>query len=102
MTTEFVFKLIELLSKNWIYVLSLLVLVPLMKFAINSLVQIQLAKINNPSKISALYEDTNSKRSLEIISHSLKVSDIQKALPSYTITLNSPEDKIPSNKLQLK
>lgn len=79
-------KIIELLSHNWLIVLTLVMCVPLAKLTINSIVQVKIARLQSLQKVVIQIEGSNFKKSLEIEANEMNF----KELKSHILQIESP------------
>lgn len=74
---ENMIKILELFSRNWLVVLVLVLTIPVFKLAINAYLQVKIAKITNHQKLIISVESNSVKKSLEISSSELNLSDLK-------------------------
>lgn len=77
---ENLIKIIEIFSKNWLIVLVLVLCIPVLKMAVQSYVQVKIAKISNHQKFIVHIENESGRKTLEISSSELNLKDLSNQL----------------------
>lgn len=76
-------KIIEIFSKNWLIVLVLVLCIPVLKLAVNSYVQVKIAKISNHQKFTIHIENELGRKTLEISSSEMDLKDLTNSFENF-------------------
>lgn len=74
---ETTLKVLEIFSRNWIIIFSLVMVVPVARLAVNSYLQIKIAKIQNHNTYVVRIENNHFKKTLEISSSELSLKELK-------------------------
>ena len=74
---ETTLKVLEIFSKNWIIIFTLVMVVPVVRLAVNSYLQIKIAKIQNHNTYVVHIESDQFKKTLEISSSELSLKELK-------------------------
>ena len=93
-------KIMEIFSRNWLIVLVLVLCIPVVRMAVQSYVQVKIAKISNHQKFIIHIENELGRKTLEISSSDLNLNDIGKQIYSFeeTAQLVLQDNKIEKSK----
>lgn len=73
-----VLKIVELMSKNWLVIIVLLITVPVAKMAVQAYVSVKIAKIQSPNKVLLMIKSNDgSEKTLEISTSEMSLKDLQ-------------------------
>ena len=92
-------KIMEIFSRNWLIVLVLVLCIPVLKMAVQSYVQVKIAKISNHQKFTIHIENELGRKTLEISSSELDIKDLNNQFVILEKNANFIEQKDYSKKV---
>lgn len=75
---EIVLKIVELMSRNWLVIICLVLTIPLAKMAVQAYMAVKIAKIQSPNKVLLMIKSNDgSEKTLEISTSEMSLKDLQ-------------------------
>jgi ABC-type Na+ efflux pump permease subunit len=78
-------KILELFSRNWLIVLVLILVLPIVKIGIQGAINIHIAKISNKNRVVYNIQTGRKVQSLEIHSNNLNLKELSKHMETFAI-----------------
>lgn len=78
-------KILELFSRNWLIVLVLVLVLPIVKIGIQGAINIHIAKISNKNRVVYNIQTGRKVQSLEIHSNNLNLKELSKHMETFSI-----------------
>lgn len=73
-----VLKIVEIMSKNWLVIIVLVITVPVAKMAVQAYVSVKIAKIQSPNTVLLVIKSSDgAEKTLEISTSEMSLRDLQ-------------------------